>query len=130
MWSFETSRSVLACGIDAEKISRFTKLIQNSHNPMPLVFTDKEVAHTRTLDNQAAALGAAFCCKEAVLKAIGQPYNLTDCELYIDFEKERQYVLLADELRKTHGIVESFALVDHDPMENEELSVIVLLLGE
>ncbi len=47
---------------------------------MPFVFTRKERSRCRRLSDPAAGLCAAFCVKEALYKAIGRPYNFTDCE--------------------------------------------------
>lgn len=47
-----------------------------------MVFSTNEINHTRTLTEQAVGLCAAFCCKEAVYKALGQPFDFTECELF------------------------------------------------
>ena len=74
---------LLGCGIDAERVQRFSKL-PGRERPWPLVFTPREVAHARSLPEPAEALCAAFCCKEALFKALPRPFNFTDCELLFD----------------------------------------------
>ena len=47
-----------------------------------MVFSRKEVEHIRTLPDKALGFCSSFCCKEAVFKALGVPFNFTECELF------------------------------------------------
>ena len=88
-FSFNTSLHLIGCGVDGETIARFSPFLTEDH-PFPFVFSPEEIAHARSLDDPATGLCAAFCCKEAVLKAIGKPINYTDCRFFYEVEKEVQ----------------------------------------
>lgn len=77
---FQANSPLFGCGIDVENISRFDKYTCST-NPLPMVFTDREIAHISTLEDQSLGLCATFCCKEALRKAIDIPINFTECEL-------------------------------------------------
>jgi phosphopantetheinyl transferase (holo-ACP synthase) len=66
--------------VDAETIARFTRYTEQD-NPLPMVFSRKEVEHIQTLPDKALGFCSSFCCKEAVFKALGTPFNFTECEL-------------------------------------------------
>ncbi len=46
-----------------------------------MVFSAREVEYINRLADPAFGFCAAFCCKEAVFKALGQPINFVECEL-------------------------------------------------
>jgi phosphopantetheinyl transferase (holo-ACP synthase) len=75
------------------------------------VFSAREIEHARSLDDPAWALCAAFCCKEALTKALGAMFEYPECELLFDPSSERQQPLLAPRLRSEHRIAECAALV-------------------
>jgi phosphopantetheinyl transferase (holo-ACP synthase) len=54
----------------------------DQNDPLPMVFSRKEVVHIRTLPDKALGFCSSFCCKEAVFKALGVPFNFTECELF------------------------------------------------
>ena len=45
-------------------------------------------------------LCASFCCKEALYKAIGTPYNFNECEFFIEEPPFRVIRIVADSLKK------------------------------
>jgi phosphopantetheinyl transferase (holo-ACP synthase) len=67
--------------VDAETISRFSRYA-DQNDPLPMVFSQKEVQHIRNLPDKALGLCSSFCCKEAVFKALSAPFNFTECELF------------------------------------------------
>lgn len=67
--------------MDAETIARFSRYA-DQNDPLPMVFSRKEVQHIRNLPDKALGLCSSFCCKEAVYKALGSPFNFTECELF------------------------------------------------
>lgn len=67
--------------MDAETIARFSRYT-DQNGPLPMVFSRKEVQYIRNLPDKALALCSSFCCKEAVFKALGSPFNFTECELF------------------------------------------------
>ena len=126
-WSFETSLNLLACGIDLERIDRFHKWAGGGDNPPDFVFSEREADHVRTLPDPALGLCACFCCKEAVVKALGEPFNLTDCELLPEFNKETNEIHMSLRLRKKYGIARSQARVRRNDLDEQELVVIAYI---
>jgi len=66
-------------GIDAERIERFAKLAAGAPR-WRHVYSQAEADHLASLDRAQLRFCAAFCCKEAVLKALGERYPFTECE--------------------------------------------------
>ncbi len=81
MWSFETHHNLIGCGVDVEGVDRFEGISAAENHPMPFVFTRNEIDHARSGPNPAQVLCLTFACKEALLKAAGQPYDYTLCEI-------------------------------------------------
>src|SRR5271157_262777 len=79
-WTFSSCCRLVSCGIDAERVGRFRQWSKDGSAFLPCVFTEKDRSRCRRLPDPAAGLCAAFCVKEALYKAIGRPYNFTDCE--------------------------------------------------
>lgn len=77
----ESNHSLIGCGIDSEKISRFYKYMEQE-TPLPHVFSKREVSHILTLKDRAIGLCVAFCCKEAFFKATDQSFVFPDCEFF------------------------------------------------
>jgi phosphopantetheinyl transferase (holo-ACP synthase) len=80
-FSSESDRTLIGCGVDGETVARFSRYADQD-DPLPMVFSRKEVEHIRTLPDKALAFCSSFCCKEAVFKAMGAPFNFTECELF------------------------------------------------
>ncbi len=83
-YHYNTLRPHTGCAIDAEAISRFDRLCLQE-NPLPLVFSTEEFLFALKHSCPAFALCAAFCCKEAFLKAVEQPYDWRLCRLFLSF---------------------------------------------
>jgi hypothetical protein len=64
-------------------------------DPLPMVFSQKEARHIQSLPDRALGLCSAFCCKEAVFKALGSPFNFTECELFYIPGRALQYPVLS-----------------------------------
>lgn len=77
----DSNTPLIGCGIDVETIDRFSSYT-GQDNPLPMVFTTNEINHIHTLSDHAAGFCASFSCKEAVYKALGQPINFIECELF------------------------------------------------
>ena len=79
---------------------------------MPFVFTKREITHARQQAETARALCVCFSCKEAARKAVGIPFNYTECEALPVFQNERLTfegtLLLSDDFRKAAGIREGY----------------------
>ncbi len=122
----ESHHPIIGCGIDCETISRFTKYIDQPH-PLPFIFSRKEVEHIHTLEDKAIGFCAAFCCKEAVFKAIDQPFNFNQCQFFYQPNRKTQPPPLLES-------IDSFAAVSrcsiniHFP-DDIELMAIVHLFG-
>jgi phosphopantetheinyl transferase (holo-ACP synthase) len=80
-WSFELPGRLIGCGVDAERVDRFRPEASGQRRPWELVFTGREVSHCDALDRPELGLCAAFCCKEAIIKAVGVPIDYRHCEL-------------------------------------------------
>ena len=98
------------CGVDGERIDRFEHLV-DQQDPCLLVFTPEEISHAGALDSPAEGLCAAFCCKEAVYKALECPFNFVDCELLFDPACSEQVLHLSPALRNEFDIAEASARV-------------------
>ena len=90
----EATEHLIGCGIDGETIERFSNL-SCQDNPYPMVFSTSEINHIKTLAEQADGFCASFCCKEAVFKALGHPFNFTECELFYIPHKDLQHPQLS-----------------------------------
>lgn len=119
----------MACGIDLERIDRFRKWAAGEDNPPDFVFSDREISHNRTLPDPALGLCACFCCKEAMVKALGEPFNMTDCELLPDFENETNEIHLGPDLREKYDIERAIARLRRSDLNEEELIVIAYIFG-
>ena len=110
-------------------------LFRSSH-PMPFVFTKREIDHARSAQHPEQLLCLSFCCKEALLKAAGQAYDYTACEVLpplseysTDTEAVRDIVLqsrLKEELRASFARYRSRGLSD----DSREVISTVYLFGE
>ncbi len=89
-FSFNSSHSLIGCGVDGESVTRFTSLV-NVPQPFPFVFSQEETEYIQGLADPAEGFCAAFCCKEAVFKALGKPFNYTDCQFFHEEDKEIQH---------------------------------------
>lgn len=90
----ESDFPLIGCGIDGETIARFSHLVDQDE-PLPMVFTPGERDHARSSTSPAEAFCAAFCCKEALLKALGRPYDFTSCELLYNPDEGVQQPVLS-----------------------------------
>jgi phosphopantetheinyl transferase (holo-ACP synthase) len=124
-WNSEPAMMLLGCGIDSEKIRRFKKAACESGHPFPFVFSKTEIDHCRSLTHPALGLCAAFCCKEALRKAIAAPYNFTDCEAMFEERDRTVFLHLAEELKREAHIGKIQADVMANPLDAGELIVVV-----
>lgn len=125
-FSSESSLRLLGCGVDAERIGRFVGL--SVRDAWPLVFTPNELSHIRFLPDQAEGFCASFCFKEAFFKAIGEPYNFTECELLLEPEALIQPHTISVELCGQYGIRDSEVRILRPA--SGELLALVHLFGE
>ena len=111
-WSSERPYRLLGCGVDLETVDRFRNLSTGRDVPMPFVFTTNEIAHARQQAETARALCVCFSCKEAVRKALGAPYNYTECEIFPVFQDTtlsfEGAFFLSDDFRKSTGVREGY----------------------
>jgi phosphopantetheinyl transferase (holo-ACP synthase) len=126
-WVDESARRLIGCGVDAERIERFEKLV-GEDRPWPLVFHAREVERARTLPNPAEGLCAAFCCKEALYKAVAKPVNFNKSAFLFDPAALSVTVDLAREVREAFGIA-SVSIRILRPAEGE-LMAVLYLFGE
>jgi phosphopantetheinyl transferase (holo-ACP synthase) len=111
MWSFDPPGPLLGCGIDSEKISRFEQWRTTPPTEVSLLFARPEIIHCQTQIDPRQGLCAAFCCKEAIAKAIGSLYDFTLCRL-LWLPRRRQHSLWLDpELSREYGIGTAMARI-------------------
>ena len=127
-WTFEEDVPLLACGVDSEQIERFRGMDLEG-NPMPLVFTDREVARAAASERPERVLCACYCCKEAVLKALKEPYDFADCELILEGAADRERIGLAEALMARRGISRAVARILPEADGEEEVTLVVYLFG-
>ena len=127
-WSFDSGWPLRGCGVDLERVARFERLVPPDADPWPLVFSGRELEHARSLADPAQALCAAFCCKEALFKALGTMFEYPQCELLFEPGSERQRLLLDSGLAREQGIVSSLACVR--PWGEAECLGVVYVFGE
>jgi phosphopantetheinyl transferase (holo-ACP synthase) len=66
-------------GLDAEQVARFDKLAAGV-TPWRFVYSEGEARHLAAQPHAARAFCAAFCCKEALCKALGEAYSFPQLE--------------------------------------------------
>jgi phosphopantetheine--protein transferase-like protein len=93
---------LLGVGIDVELVARFASLVP-SGNPLPMVFTEVEVAHSAVQGDPAFALCAAFCVKEALFKALGGPIDPLGCQVFACAGGQEPRVEIGPSLRAEIG---------------------------
>ncbi len=124
-WNFDSAQPFCGAGIDAESPSRFVSALCEDH-PFPFIFTKDEISFAKGSAEPAFSLCAAFCCKEALFKATGIPYNFTECEL-IELPKHKSVSLrLGKELREEAGISSAIAHISRTETEPSEVVAVVL----
>jgi len=102
---------VRGIGIDAEQVSRFEKFAAGER-PWRLVYSPREAQHLAAQPQVARAFCAAFCCKEALYKALGEFYSFPEFEcLYRAGAPEQEFVL-ASGLQERLGIGEVQVRID------------------
>ena len=126
-WSFDSQLPLKACGIDSETIERFVDCDPPPKHSMPFIFTEREYRHAFSLPEPQAGLCAAFCCKEALRKALGEPYNYTDCEIEWHAGSEQHKLILDTNLREQHGILDASAIIRANPLDGDQLIAVVYL---
>ena len=115
-------------GLDAEQVARFEKLAAGEQ-PWRLVYSAREAEHLAAQPQAAQAFCAAFCCKEALCKALGEFYSFPEFEcLYRPGAPEQEFVL-APGLKERHGIEEVRVRIDEQFLgERGEFVVEVYLI--
>lgn len=123
-WSFEPTLHLSGCGVDSERVDRFANLVGRD-DPFELVFSAREVSHIRTLSDPAEGFCIAFCCKEAMCKALERPFDFRDCELLSDRASSEQNLRLSQSLRDEFNITSASARIMR-PHKAERLVVVYL----
>lgn len=82
-WNSEAYGPLRGVGVDAEQVARFD-LPDTPGNPLPMVFSPEEAAHAAASGRAAWCLCAAFCVKEAMRKALGEPLDPRECRAFAD----------------------------------------------
>jgi len=99
-------------GLDAEQVSRFEKLVVGV-KPWRHVYSAREARHLATQPLAAQAFCVAFCCKEALCKALGEAYSFPEFEcLYRSGAPEQEFVL-APGLKERHGLEKVRVRIDN-----------------
>jgi phosphopantetheinyl transferase (holo-ACP synthase) len=98
-----STHALLGVGLDAEQVARFEKLAAGGDS-WRHVYSAREAGHLAAQPQAARAFCAAFCCKEALCKALGAAYAFPEFEcLYLPGTPEPEFVL-APGFAERHGI--------------------------
>jgi len=101
----QPTHALRGIGLDAEQVARFEKLAAGGHT-WRHVYSAREARHLAAQPQAARAFCAAFCCKEAFFKALGEAYAFPEFEcLYISGAPEQEFVL-APGFKARHGLEE------------------------
>lgn len=111
-----------------ERKRRFDRFPAASERPWQFVFGDEEASHAMARPDPAEALCAAFCVKEAFLKAIGRTYDYTRCALLYDGVREEQQILLDPGIAAEHRITGTRAIVRAG--SDGTMTAVVYVFGE
>ena len=118
----------MGCGIDLERIARFDRWADPSAGDRGFLFSERELGHARSLAEPRAGLCAAFCCKEALYKALGSMFEYAECELLLEPRAAEQQLLLAPRLIQEQGIGACTAVVQWPG--DEQCLAVVYVFGE
>ncbi len=124
-WTSESALPLIGCGVDAERPERFEKLGATT-KPWRLVYSEREVAHASGLPDPALAYCAAFCCKEAVVKALEESFPFPECEVFFT-PGGTASIRLSDRLAAERGVAAAEARLS-GPRDGE-LTAVVYLYG-
>jgi phosphopantetheinyl transferase (holo-ACP synthase) len=118
---------LLSCGIDSEQVARFEKWSRDTSDFLPFVFTEKERSHCRNMRHPAQGLCAAFCVKEALLKAVHRSYHFADCEFFYDRTRRKSRLFISGKtgagMKKYYPVVKILSPVPG------QITAIVYLFG-
>jgi phosphopantetheinyl transferase (holo-ACP synthase) len=128
MWRIKGDEDLIGCGIDSEHIVRFTKWGTDRKEASPFVFSEKELDYFFTLDDPAIGLCTSFCSKEALFKALEQPFDYTSCELFWHPSLKEHKLILDDKLRNRHCI--SKVKTELKITTGGECIIVVYLIGK
>jgi phosphopantetheinyl transferase (holo-ACP synthase) len=126
-WTSSFSLPVRWFGVDAEEVGRFGRIAAEEGHPMPFVFSAKEIYFQRSLLSPALGLCASFCCKEAVFKALGTPYNFCECELLYKPGSLSTPIHFHERLKQELGVAEGVAVVEVGTGPADEIVVAAYL---
>ena len=90
-------------GLDAEQVARFEKFAAGER-PWRLVYSAREAEHLAAEPQAARAFCAAFCCKEAFYKALGEFYSFPEFECLYRAGVPEQEFILAPALKERQAI--------------------------
>lgn len=112
-------------GIDAERVERFGRFLE-TRPALLRIWSERELEHARGLESPALGLAASFCCKEALLKALGGRFPFGSCEVLLDPRRGRQELLLEAGLLAARGVGAAEAALDCGQLEGRgELLAVV-----
>jgi phosphopantetheinyl transferase (holo-ACP synthase) len=97
------SQKLAGVGVDAEQVRRFEKLAAGDR-PWRLVYSAGEAEHLAAQPRAGLAFCAAYCCKEAFCKALGERFPFTECACRFPAGARGPEVVLAPELVERHQI--------------------------
>jgi phosphopantetheinyl transferase (holo-ACP synthase) len=110
-WTFDPGARLVGCGIDAERIERFCQWTKPDAERPAYIYNQDEFNWCRSRPDPALALCASFCCKEALFKAIGAPYNYTGCSARYDWSQDKCVIDIAEEILAEHGFSRAVARI-------------------
>jgi len=95
--------SLCGVGVDAELVRRFEKLAADERF-RHRICSPREAEHLASRERPALAFCAAFCCKEAFCKALGEAYAFPECECFQQSGASGLELVISPRLRERHGL--------------------------
>ncbi len=104
----------IASGCDAEKVSRFTKLLEKEHF-CSRVFTDAERVHIEKSGHREQTAAGIYCAKEAISKALGRGlFGLLPQELGVEWDANgAPYPVLTGSAARQYGHLQLSVSITH-----------------
>ena len=129
---FDADAPLTGCGVDVEATTRFLWVAESETPVLPFVFSQREWLHARHQADPTRALCISFSCKEALRKALGRPFNFTECEVFpetTDETRDWEGCLQLASTKEFKGLRAS-AHAFLNPLSREEMVTAVFLSEE
>jgi phosphopantetheinyl transferase (holo-ACP synthase) len=90
-------------GVDAERVERFERLAADRRF-WRRICSPREAGHLASQAQPALAFCAAFCCKEAFFKALGEPLSFPECACFHRPGASEPELVVSPRIMERHGL--------------------------